>query len=195
MAWGTPALPAPPPLLTLELRAESFDGDMGWKSNSQFHWDSKGVPQTAEFALPRNLLFDLPVQGLGLRPKVFPHLCFVFYNFGVHHEAWGILVPQPRIKPMLPAVEAQRLNHWTNREVPLISAFNCSWASKDLRPGFQVLSLRKPFCSCGHNRFQDYQELLSCSLSGHPCGPHIGLPEAWKRHMWAGAEERGKKVR
>ena len=30
----------------------------------------------------------------------------------------GILVPQPGIKPMPPAVEAQTLNYWTAREVP-----------------------------------------------------------------------------
>ena len=28
------------------------------------------------------------------------------------------LVPQPGIKPMPPALEAWRLNHWTSREVP-----------------------------------------------------------------------------
>ena len=32
--------------------------------------------------------------------------------------AYGILVPQPGIKPVSPALEAWRLNHWTAREVP-----------------------------------------------------------------------------
>ena len=32
--------------------------------------------------------------------------------------ACGILVPQPGIKPVPPAVEVQSLNHWTTREVP-----------------------------------------------------------------------------
>ena len=31
---------------------------------------------------------------------------------------WEILVPQPGIKPVPPAVEAQCPNHWTTREVP-----------------------------------------------------------------------------
>ena len=31
--------------------------------------------------------------------------------------AWGILVPQPGIKPMPSTVEAPSLNHWTTREV------------------------------------------------------------------------------
>ena len=36
------------------------------------------------------------------------------------------LVPRPGIKPMLPAVEAQSLNHWTTRAVPVID----SWLRK-----------------------------------------------------------------
>ena len=32
--------------------------------------------------------------------------------------ACGILVPQPGIEPMPPALEAQSLNHWSAREVP-----------------------------------------------------------------------------
>ena len=35
-----------------------------------------------------------------------------------HDEACGILVPQPGIQPMPPALEVQCLNHWTTREVP-----------------------------------------------------------------------------
>ena len=31
----------------------------------------------------------------------------------------GILVPQPGIEPTPPAEEAQSLNHWTAREVPI----------------------------------------------------------------------------
>ena len=32
--------------------------------------------------------------------------------------ACGILVPQPGVGPVTPALEAQSLNHWTTREVP-----------------------------------------------------------------------------
>ena len=39
--------------------------------------------------------------------------------FWLHHAACRILVPGPRIEPMLPAVEAQGLNHWTTGEVPI----------------------------------------------------------------------------
>ena len=37
--------------------------------------------------------------------------------------ACGILVPQPGIKPVPPAVEAWSLNHWTTREVPIMKFF------------------------------------------------------------------------
>ena len=33
-------------------------------------------------------------------------------------EVCEILIPQPRVEPMLPAMEAQTLNHRTTREVP-----------------------------------------------------------------------------
>ena len=37
--------------------------------------------------------------------------------------ACGILVPQPEIEPMPPALTAQNFNHWTTREVPLVCVF------------------------------------------------------------------------
>ena len=37
--------------------------------------------------------------------------------------ACGILVSQPGIQPVAPAVEAQSPNHWTTREVPSIKCF------------------------------------------------------------------------
>ena len=36
----------------------------------------------------------------------------------------GILVPQPQMKLLPPAVEPQSLNHWTAREVPPIALEN-----------------------------------------------------------------------
>ena len=46
---------------------------------------------------------------------------FVFFFvlvFLVTPSDIGILVPQPGIKPVPPALEAQGLNHWPTREVP-----------------------------------------------------------------------------
>ena len=34
------------------------------------------------------------------------------------HQTCGILIPQPRIKLMAPALEGWSLNHWTTKEVP-----------------------------------------------------------------------------
>ena len=49
------------------------------------------------------------------------HISTLFYYFIFifgHTAAWGTLVAQPGIKPTLPALEAQSLNHWTTREIP-----------------------------------------------------------------------------
>ena len=43
---------------------------------------------------------------------------FILFYFGRAARHVGSLVPQLKIEPMPPAVEAQRLNHWTAREVP-----------------------------------------------------------------------------
>ena len=48
---------------------------------------------------------------------------FYYYYFGLlcaWHVACGILVPQPGIEPVFPAVEAWSLNHWTVREILII---------------------------------------------------------------------------
>ena len=43
-----------------------------------------------------------------------------FFFLASQCEACAILVSQPRIKPAPPAVEAQIVNHWTAREVPIL---------------------------------------------------------------------------
>ena len=48
----------------------------------------------------------------------FVYLLF-FLFLAMPYTACEILVPQPGIKPMPPAVEAWSLNHWTTREVPV----------------------------------------------------------------------------
>ena len=42
---------------------------------------------------------------------------FFFYNWS-YLEACGACIPRPEIQPMLSAVEALSLNHWTTRETP-----------------------------------------------------------------------------
>ena len=50
----------------------------------------------------------------------FFNLFIFFFRFLFFGQAMTceILVPQPGIKPVPPAVEAQCPNHWTTREVP-----------------------------------------------------------------------------
>ena len=45
------------------------------------------------------------------------------FSFWLHLEACGILVPQPGIEPVFPAVEVWSPNHWTTREFPEIYIF------------------------------------------------------------------------
>ena len=40
---------------------------------------------------------------------------FFFFPFWSYRVTWGILVPQPGIEPIPPAVEVCSLNHWTPR--------------------------------------------------------------------------------
>ena len=43
--------------------------------------------------------------------------CSFFFFFATPHGMW-ILVPQPRIESIPPALETQNLNHWTIRKCP-----------------------------------------------------------------------------
>ena len=43
----------------------------------------------------------------------------IFIVFVLAAQYVGILLPQPGIKPTPPTLEAQSLNHWTVREVPV----------------------------------------------------------------------------
>ena len=59
-----------------------------------------------------------------LNPRAATSLYFfnfkkVFKIFWLHHMAYRILVPWPKIKPLPPAVGAQIPNHWTAREFPV----------------------------------------------------------------------------
>ena len=50
---------------------------------------------------------------------LYVYLLFFFFFFWPYHMACGLLVPQPGIEPVPPAVEAWSLNHWMAREVPV----------------------------------------------------------------------------
>ena len=43
---------------------------------------------------------------------------YFFIYLRLFPSKYKILVPQPGIEPVTPAVEGQSLNHWTAREVP-----------------------------------------------------------------------------
>ena len=56
---------------------------------------------------------DFPLQVT----MEFSHVFFQNLFFWPHYVACWILVPQPGIEPVLPAVEAWSPNHWTASEV------------------------------------------------------------------------------
>ena len=47
--------------------------------------------------------------------RLYPFFSFLW----LHLVVCGILVPTPRIEPMLPASRARSLNHWSATEIPL----------------------------------------------------------------------------
>ena len=67
--------------------------------------------------------FSDPVS-LWTRPSIFLFfIYFILFIFLPHHAACRILVPQPGIEPMPPAVEVGSPSHWTAREFPTLHSF------------------------------------------------------------------------
>ena len=60
-----------------------------------------------------------------------------FFFFCPYHEACWILVPQPGIEPVPPAVEAWSLSHWAASEVP------CGWCFLYPKKSLLTLSLKR----------------------------------------------------
>ena len=72
--------------------------------------------------------------------------------------ACGILVPQPGIKPMSPALKSWSFNHWTTSEVPMKSDFdNCAVVLWETTNNNQVLGAKFYLILWGP---------MDCSLSG-----------------------------
>ena len=74
-----------------------------------------------------------------------------FFLYLLQHKTCGILVPQPEIEPVPPALEAQSLNHWTARKVQGEDFLSST-------PGFWM----PPQLLCGHH-FPPLQALLDDS--------------------------------
>ena len=105
--------------------------------------------------------------------RKFPHCipCNLFYFCGIHNVpsfisdccffcefffVCEILVPQPRMEPVLPALGAWSPNHWTSREVPWLLFFESFiFFLVNLRVYHFSWSVQKPIVS-----FVDYFSLL-----------------------------------
>ena len=59
------------------------------------------------------------------RLKLLDYMVVFCFSFRPHCAKCGILVPQPGIKPVPPALGVQNLNHWTAREVPIFRGVFC----------------------------------------------------------------------
>ena len=72
---------------------------------------------------------------------------FIYLVFGHTVQHAEILVPQPGIVPVPPALGVQSLNHWTTREVPQVSlkCLKCTMAKAEL-----ITTLPYSSASCQH---------------------------------------------
>ena len=106
---------------------------------------SRGTSHLRRNTLVSDPAWGFALLGSGVRIKVYPEGCCmnnpcfkwdqdqkqscffksVFFFFLPCFEACGILVPWPGIEFMPPAVEARSPNHWTTREFPGVSSFDC----------------------------------------------------------------------
>ena len=64
--------------------------------------------------------------------------------WGPHCVACRILVPQPGIKSMPPAVEAWSLNHWSAREIPSHYFFECFFTTALFFQNSSDMNVRSP---------------------------------------------------
>ena len=74
----------------------------------------------------KEMTYLMGIVNIYLTAKNTISALFRFSFFWPHLMAWGILVPQPVIKPMLPAVEVWSLNPGTARDIPVQISYNTS---------------------------------------------------------------------
>ena len=88
----------------------------------EIHWDLRVYFVFVFFcrcSLAWNILITIAVVLNGVRD-----ICVIYLFVCLpRHAACSILVPQPGMEPVPPAVEVWSLNHWTAREVPLCDYF------------------------------------------------------------------------
>ena len=113
--------------------------------------------------------------------------CLLFWPC---HAAFEILVPQPGVEPVSPAVEAQGLNHWTTREVWLVwfwcriawavctfcilTPHELDWVGQELCSDFYITSCRTQMNFLASpllfvNVFPQFSRLSFCFVDGFLC--------------------------
>ena len=129
-------------------------------------------------------LFNLFLKNLNL---------FIYlFIFGHVTQACEILVPQPGIEPLPPAVEAQSPNHWTAREVPIfltLSLVLCKCSPLPPISGSRrVLTLSSPSKPIQVQQFWGSNEvaptpwILLCSLQALACCTYHTIHSMYIQH-------------
>ena len=115
------------------------------------------VPKEEQFCrvvhAPQLFLCGSGQIRLYLRPH--PCLALSVSFFFLFLETWEIFVPQPGIEPMLPALKAWSLHHWTAREAPLSLCLSC------FLPSFKSFSWRNVFPSTNYGALNSFFWLCS----------------------------------
>ena len=111
--------------------------------------------------------------------------CSVFFC----HKAHGILAPPPETESTLPELEGG-LNHWTAREVPILSFNDISWISfrvtvyQYMQQTHSCLQHNILFSSVTQSCLTLWDP-MDCSTPGFPV--HHQLPELTQTHVhWVG---------
>ena len=79
------------------------------------------------------------IHGALLHPKASPGKKPYLF-FGGDHSEWHVELPQPGIKAVPPAVEAQSLNHWITRKCTVV---------RFVLPEYLLIDLAAPGLICG----------------------------------------------
>ena len=116
--------------------------------------------------LPRTCSWS-PCPGLLRAHPGLVHLDAPFLSFSYFFDCvtCGILVPQSRIKPAPPALEAWSVNHWTATEGP-----TCSFPRLTSKPNMQALPRHQHRRGCGDPL------TLSCLFGAHFLPPRLCFP-------------------
>ena len=146
-------------------------------------------------------------RGSAGTTTIVPSLSFFQLSlFWLCSVACRILVPQPGIKPVTPAVEAKSLNHWTAREVPsYIPFWGChllpsrTLADKPFR-GFMFIAASLKIArrwkshKCPLNVVHPYNGILFSFKKKGNSDTCYNMSESWRHGKWKKLITKGQRL-